>query len=92
MISTETYRSLKVRNPEFSKVKQIKYLESILTEKNPIKRNVVSKILQSNESFFKLAKLLETKLRSFSEITKGTLIYITILRSIITYVAEIKLL
>lgn len=49
---------LKVGRYEFSGAKQVRYLHSILTEKNESGKEIASRILSRNKCFYGLTKIL----------------------------------
>jgi len=54
--SAVTFLHLKVARYEFIRAKQVKYLGSIVTEKNEADKEIVSRILSRNKCFFGLKK------------------------------------
>lgn len=83
--STRMHPSLRVDNHEFNRVKQFKYLGSVLSEKNETEKEVATRILSVNKCLYGLTKILGS--RSLSREIKIQL-YIIPLRPIITYGAE----
>jgi len=49
---------LKVGRYEFTRAKQLKYLGSILTQKNKTDKEITSRILSGNKCFYGLTKIL----------------------------------
>ncbi|CAI6370121.1 unnamed protein product [Macrosiphum euphorbiae] len=83
--STRMYPSLRVGNHDFNRVKQFKYLGSVLTEKNETDKEVAARIQSGNKCLYGLIRILGSQ--SLSRDIKLQL-YITLLRPIITYGAE----
>lgn len=59
--STRIYTSLKVGNHEFNRVKQFKYLGSVLTEKNETEKEVAARILLGNKCLYGLLKIIGSR-------------------------------
>jgi len=87
--NTRMYFSLRVGNHDFNRVKQFKYLGSVLTEKNEAEKEVAARIMSENKFLYGLTKILGS--RSLSRDIKLQL-YMTLLRPIITYGAETRTL
>jgi len=80
------YPTLNINNRNFKRTKKFKYLGSILSERNEIEIEIRARIQSGNKCLYSLAKLLGS--RSFSKDLKIQL-YITLIRLVITYGAEI---
>lgn len=73
------YPSLNVRNYVFNRAKQLKYLGSVITEKNKIAKEISARIFAGNRAYYGLSKLLGS--RSLSRELKIQL-YMTLLRQL----------
>jgi len=76
---------IKVGRYEFSRAKQIKYLGSIVTEKNETDKEVEARIVSGNKCFYGLSKILGSRSLSL-EIKKQ--LYTTLIRPVVTYGEE----
>jgi hypothetical protein len=79
------YLSFNVGNYVFNRVKQFKYLGSVISEKNEIAKEISARIFLGNRAFYGLVKLLRS--RALSRELKIQL-YSTLLRPVAIYGAE----
>lgn len=68
----EIYLTMKVRDQEFNRVKQLKFLEFILMEKIDIGKKVAPRILSGNKCFYRLAV---TVVNILVKVTANKIIY-----------------
>lgn len=70
---------------EFKRAKQVKYLGTIVTEKNETDKEIAARIVSGNKCFYGLSKILGSRSLSF-EMKKE--LYTTLIRPVIIYGAE----
>jgi len=87
--SAATFPQLKVGRYRFSRAKEVKYLGSIVTEKNETDQKLASRILSRNKCFYELTKILGS--RSLATKMKKQL-HTILIRPEITYEAKAWLL
>jgi hypothetical protein len=73
---------MKVGRYEFSRAKQVKYLGSIVTDKNETDKEIVAIVVSGNKCFYGLSKILGS--RSLSLEMKNQL-YTTLICPVVTY-------
>lgn len=78
---------MKVSGYEFNRSKQVKYLGSIVTEKNVTKKEVVARMVSGNKCFYGISKIL-SRITILVIRNEKTVIYNLLLRPFVTYGAE----
>jgi len=83
--STATFPHIKAGSYEFKRAKQVKYLGTIVTEKNETDKEIAARIVSGNKCFYGLSKILGSRYLSL-EMKKQ--LYITLIRPVVMYGAE----